>query len=70
MGKPPAARKVSLYTAADRKKAAEVEAGAAKIDAERLKKQNAFIEATFEKELAKLPAETRDKARAARETPA
>jgi mono/diheme cytochrome c family protein len=67
--KPPAARQVSLYTEADKKKAAEVEAEAAKIDAERLKKQDEFIAATFEKELAKLPKEKQAEARAARNTP-
>jgi mono/diheme cytochrome c family protein len=66
---PPAARQVSLYTDADRKKAAEVETEAAKVDKERLKKQSEFIEATFEKELAKLPMDMRDKAKAARDTP-
>ncbi|HLW64017.1 MAG TPA: DUF1549 domain-containing protein, partial [Gemmataceae bacterium] len=66
---PPAARQVSLYTDANRKKAAEVETEAAKIDTERLKKQSEFIEATFEKELAKLPMDMRDKAKAARNTP-
>jgi mono/diheme cytochrome c family protein len=68
--KPPAARQVSLYTEADKKKAAEVEAEAAKIDKERLKKQAEFIAATFEKELAKLPMEMQDAAREARKTPA
>ena len=68
--KPPAARRVSLYTEADRKKAAGIEADAAKIDAERLKKQAGFIAATFEKELAKLPREKQADARAARDTPA
>jgi hypothetical protein len=67
--KPPAARQVSLYTDADKKKAAEVEAEAAKIDKERVKKQDEFIAATFEKELAKLPMETRGDARTARDTP-
>jgi mono/diheme cytochrome c family protein len=67
--KPPAARQVSLYTQADRQKAAQVEAEAALIDKERLKKQEAFIAATFERELAKLPAERRAEARAARDTP-
>jgi mono/diheme cytochrome c family protein len=67
--KPPAARQVSLYTDADRKKAAAIEAEAAKIDADRLKKQQGFIDATFEKELAKLPDDLRDKAKAARDTP-
>lgn len=67
--KPPAARQVSLATAADRKKAADVEAEAALLDKERLKKQDGFIAATFEKELAKLPPEMRAAARAARDTP-
>jgi mono/diheme cytochrome c family protein len=64
----PAARQVSLYTDADRKKAAAVEAEAAKIDKDRLKKQDEFINATFEKELAKLPDDTRERARTARGT--
>ncbi len=67
--KAPQARQVSLYTEADKKKAAEVEAEAKKIDAERLKKQAEFIAATFEKELAKLPMDTQADARAARDTP-
>jgi hypothetical protein len=67
--KPPASRQVSLYTEADKKKAAEVEAEAAKIDAERLKKQEEFIAATFEKELAKLLMEKQPDARTARNTP-
>jgi hypothetical protein len=66
---PPASRQVSLYTDADRKRAAEIEAEAAKIDAERVKKQGEFIEATFAKELAKLPMELHDAAKAARTTP-
>src|SRR4029077_20300298 len=45
--KPPATRQVSLYTDADRKKAAAVEAEAAKIDKDRLTKQQQFIDATF-----------------------
>ncbi|MCE9560752.1 MAG: PSD1 and planctomycete cytochrome C domain-containing protein [Planctomycetes bacterium] len=64
----PASRQVSLYTVADKKKATEIEVDAAKIDAERIKKQDEFIEATFEKELAKLPMEMRDKAKLARNT--
>ena len=67
--KPPAARQVSLHTEADKKKAAEVEIDAAKLDNERLKKQDEFIAATFEKELAKLPMETRTEARTARDAP-
>jgi len=65
----PKARQVSLYSTADKKRAAEIEVEAKKIDAKRTEKQTAFIETTFEKELAKLPAETRDTARAARDTP-
>jgi hypothetical protein len=66
---PPAARRVSLYTDADRKSAAAVEAEAAKIDKERLTKQQEFIDRTFEKEVAKLPEPLREPARAARKTP-
>jgi mono/diheme cytochrome c family protein len=67
---PPAARRVSLYTDADRRRAAAVEAEAAKLDRDRLQKQQEYIEATFEKELAKLPAGLREEARAARNAPA
>ena len=65
----PSARQVSLYTDADRQKSKEIEADAAKIDAERVKKQNEFIEATFQKELVKLPEDIREKAKTARNTP-
>jgi mono/diheme cytochrome c family protein len=65
----PAARQVSLYTQADREKAKAIEAEAAKIDAERLKKQNEFIEATFQKEVTKLPEPLREPAKQARATP-
>jgi mono/diheme cytochrome c family protein len=66
---PPAARQVSLYTDADRREAARIEAEAAEIDKDRLAKQQQFIDATFAKELAKLPEEIQDDARAARATP-
>jgi mono/diheme cytochrome c family protein len=66
----PQQRLVSLYTDADRKLAAEIEDKAKLIDADRSTKQAAFIEATFEKELAKLPAEIRGAAREAREAKA
>jgi mono/diheme cytochrome c family protein len=66
---PPAVRRVSLYTDADRRRAAAVEGEAGKIDRARLQKQHEYIEATFEKELAKLPADMRDRARAARNAP-
>src|SRR5690606_17694535 len=68
--KTPRQRLVSLYTDADRKQAAEIEAEAKQIDAERSKKQQEFIDATFEKELVKLPEEIREAARTARATPA
>lgn len=67
--KSPAQRAVSLYTSEDRAKAAEIEAEAKKILSERSVKQKEFIAATFEKELAKLPEEIHDAARAAYETP-
>jgi hypothetical protein len=66
---PPATRRVSLYTEADRKKAAEVEAEAARIEKARLARQQEFIDRTFEKEVGKLPEPLREPARAARKTP-
>ena len=66
--KTPNARRVSLYTDADRKAAAGFEAEAKKVLAERTKRQNEYIQATFEKELAKLPAEIQPVVRKARET--
>ena len=66
---PPERRQVSLYSDADKKRAVEVEVEAAVIDKDRLTKDAAFIEATFQKELAKLPMEMRDAAKAARRTP-
>ena len=67
--KPPAAREVSLYTDEDKKKAAAVEVEATELDKVRVKKESEFIEATFQKELVKLPMEMREKASAARKTP-
>src|SRR5262245_14793862 len=67
--RPPATRQVSLATDADRQKAKEIEAEAAKIDQERVKKQDQFIEETFQKELAKLPEDLRETVQAARTTP-
>ncbi|OWK37856.1 DUF1553 domain-containing protein [Fimbriiglobus ruber] len=66
----PAARQVSLYTAADRKSAAALEADAKKIDADRQKKLDEYIAATLEKEFAKLVEDVRAKAREAKKTPA
>jgi hypothetical protein len=64
----PNSRRISLYTAADKKVAAEIEAEAKKILDERTVKQNEFIAATFAKELAKLPEEIREEAQKARDT--
>ncbi|HSH94434.1 MAG TPA: PSD1 and planctomycete cytochrome C domain-containing protein, partial [Roseimicrobium sp.] len=66
----PGRRLVSLYTEADRQKAREVEAEAVKIDQARKVKEDAFIQATFDKEVAKLPEELREPARVARTTAA
>ncbi|MEW4526738.1 PSD1 and planctomycete cytochrome C domain-containing protein [Maioricimonas sp. JC845] len=68
--KRPVQRRISLYTDEDRARAAEIEAEAKKVDAERLAKQKEFIDATFERELAKLPEEVHELARAAHATPA
>lgn len=62
----PMGRRISLYTDDDRKRAAEIEAEAKKVMDEREKIMNAAIQATFEKELAKLPEEKREPIRAAR----
>jgi hypothetical protein len=64
----PKQRLVSLYTDADRANAAEVEAEAKTIDAEREAKQKEFIAATFATEVDKLPEELRAAARQAFET--
>lgn len=61
----PTQRRVSLYTADDRTAAAEIEAEAKKMDAARRKKEAEFIKATFEKQLAKLPASIHEAARVA-----
>jgi mono/diheme cytochrome c family protein len=65
----PPAREVSLLTNTDRQKAKEIEAEAAKIDQERLKKQQEYIDATFERELIKLPEAMREPVRKAFTTP-
>ncbi|MBP89919.1 MAG: hypothetical protein CMJ64_24965 [Planctomycetaceae bacterium] len=65
----PQKRRVSLYTDADRAKSAEIEEEAKKLLAERTKKQTELIQATFERELAKLQEHLREPIRKARETP-
>jgi hypothetical protein len=66
----PGQRRVSLYTDADRARAAAVEAVAAKMQAEYDQKQLQYVEAAFTKELEKFPADQRDKLRAAFRTAA
>lgn len=63
-------RLISLYTDADRAKAAEVEAEAGKIAAERAAKEAEFMAAALEVELQKFPAEQREPLRIAYQTPA
>jgi hypothetical protein len=65
----PPAREVSLLTSADRQRAQQIEAEAAKIDKQRLEKQQQYIDATFEKELARLPEALREPVRKAFTTP-
>jgi hypothetical protein len=66
----PAQRLVSLYSDAERKKASEIEAEAAKMQAEFSEKQKAEVRAAFEKELEKFPEPDRPKLKAAFDTPA
>lgn len=66
----PSQRLVSLYTDEDRATAAEIEVEARKIDAARTKKQTEFINATFEKQLAKLPTNIHELARTTHKTAA
>jgi hypothetical protein len=65
----PNQRRVSLYTAADRKKAAEVEAQAQKIGAEKNKKQTEYIAQALDQELKKFDEPLRGQLRTAYETP-
>ena len=65
----PLGRRISLYTDADRKRSAEIEAEAKKVMDEREKVQNEAIAATVERELAKLPEDKREIVRTARNTP-
>jgi len=65
----PQQRLISLYTEEDREKAAEIEAKAKEVEQLRSKKQAELVEATFERELAKVPEEIRETVREARNTP-
>ena len=64
----PTQRRISMYTDEDRSKAAAIESEAKKLDAERLAQQTKFIDSTFEKQLAKLPADIHDLARSTHKT--
>ena len=65
----PQQRLVTLYTDADRAKAAEVEAEAQKIAAEKNTKQSKYMDEALEKELTKHPKEMQEKLRTAYKTP-
>jgi hypothetical protein len=65
----PAQRRVSLYTEADRKKAAEIEAEAKKLTGEKAAKQKQYISDALAKHLEKFEEELRGKLRAAFDTP-
>jgi mono/diheme cytochrome c family protein len=65
----PAARRISLYTELDRKKVQEIEAAAGRIVAERQKKLEELIARALEKELKKLPEQSREPIRHARAIP-
>lgn len=66
----PTQRRISLYTDADRARAAEVEAEAAVVIAERTKKQQEYMAAALELELAKHPEALREPLRKAYQTAA
>ncbi len=66
----PTKRQVSLYTDEDRTQSTAIEDEAKEIDARRLGKQTEYIEATFVKELAKIPQELKQQVRDAFDTPA
>lgn len=66
----PDQRLVSLYTDADRAKAAELETQAAQVVAERQAKQDQYMAEALARELEKFPAENRDALRAAAAAPA
>jgi len=65
----PPQRRLSLYTAADREKAAEVEEEAKKLAEERTAKQKEYMEKALQKELEKYEEPLRGQLRTAYETP-
>ena len=66
--RPPGQRLVSLYTAADRKKAGDIENEAKKIDAESEKMRKDALEKVFEREMTRVPAADSNAVRVARNT--
>lgn len=67
--KTPAKRLIPLTTDADRKRSAELEAEAKKLDAERTKRESELIESVFQRELKKVPDADREAVALARNTP-
>jgi hypothetical protein len=65
----PSQRLISLYTDADRARAAAIEAEARKLEKQLEPKVARYLSEALEKELTKFPADLRDKLRAARNTP-
>ena len=61
----PSSRQITLYTDADRKKSAEIETEAKKVDAERQEKVEFFIERTLAWKLEAIPEEARERLREA-----
>jgi len=68
--KTPGERQMSLYTAADRQKAADIEAEAQKIAVERNAKESVYMAEALEKELSKYEEPLRGELRSAYQTPA
>ncbi|MEZ5943645.1 MAG: DUF1553 domain-containing protein [Planctomycetaceae bacterium] len=68
--KSPPQRQISLYTAADRETAKEIEAQAAAVEKERADKAEEFITRTLEEELLLIPEEQREATRTAYRTAA
>lgn len=68
--KVPAARRVSLYTAADRQQAAEIEAEAQQVAAEKAKKLAEYMAQALDQEMAKYEEPLRSQLREAYQTPA
>jgi hypothetical protein len=65
----PSQRLISLWTDADRQKAAAVQAEMNEVTKRRLAELDSIVTTVFNREIAKLPAEIQRKARTARETP-